>query len=210
MATYFITEPELGGDDFFKLVDAARELGYSLSYIDSEIQNRLDVKEYITREGITSIMRWGDLMEEMLPDNTSRSLLLETVRYKLQQLNASQSLTIVDPYLFPSTPDANLENDLMLLLSPFLSSCSQLTIVTGIRHNATMKQSILAKIQSASSITVTFKHTDDFHDRFWIADDKCGIFIGTSLNGIGKRYAMVDYLQDEDAADIAAKVATIP
>ena len=43
-----------------------------------------------------------------------------------------------------------------------------------------------------------------FHDRFMLADGQRGAFIGTSLNGIGRKYALIDYMRDEDAQEIYA------
>ena len=67
--------------------------------------------------------------------------------------------------------------------------------------------SLIQKINT--SIKVSQKYTDDFHDRFWIIDDKKGLFIGTSLNGIGKRYSLIDYLQDSDVANITLRYKQI-
>jgi hypothetical protein len=36
--------------------------------------------------------------------------------------------------------------------------------------------------------------SSEFHDRFWIADGARGLFVG---NGLGKRYALADYLSLE-------------
>jgi hypothetical protein len=37
-----------------------------------------------------------------------------------------------------------------------------------------------------------------------------GVFIGTSLNGIGKRYSLIDYLRAEDVKDICARYQALP
>ena len=51
-------------------------------------------------------------------------------------------------------------------------------------------------------LSVVCKTTKEFHDRFWIIDRTKGLFIGTSLNGIGKRYALVDIIRDNDTKDL--------
>ncbi|MEZ5284987.1 MAG: hypothetical protein R2712_09300 [Vicinamibacterales bacterium] len=48
--------------------------------------------------------------------------------------------------------------------------------------------------------------TKRYHDRFWIADEERGLFVGTSLNGIGKRYCLVDYMAPHDASEISADI----
>ena len=46
--------------------------------------------------------------------------------------------------------------------------------------------------------------TDQFHDRFWIdPENGSGIVMGTSLNGIGKKIALIDHLSSSDVAEIA-------
>lgn len=199
------------GDDLLALHEYVKTLGYDgIQYVDRKIQMMLDAKEYVREHGLTKTLAIQTLTEEVLPDNTPRALLIDTLRYKLSQLDAKTSLTIVDPYLFPSTVDPDLENDLLWLLDPFLKTCSQLTIISGTRTNQPFRAQVEARIRAQSSINLTLKISDVFHDRFWIADDQRGLFLGTSLNGIGKRYALVDYLQDQDATDIAQRVAAVP
>jgi hypothetical protein len=46
-----------------------------------------------------------------------------------------------------------------------------------------------------------------FHDRFWIffggdTTNCCGLIVGTSLNGLGKKYALIENLSYEDALTI--------
>ena len=55
-------------------------------------------------------------------------------------------------------------------------------------------------------IKVVHKMTNEFHDRFWIADEVKGLFIGTSLNGIGRKYALADFMEDEDTATIVKEL----
>jgi len=57
---------------------------------------------------------------------------------------------------------------------------------------------------------ISTKYSDVFHDRFWIADEVRGVFVGTSLNGIGRRYAIIDYLQQRDVVDIVQRYDQIP
>jgi hypothetical protein len=64
-------------------------------------------------------------------------------------------------------------------------------------------------IDLSPKIDATLKMTDDFHDRFWIADKAKGLFVGTSLNGIGKKYALVDVMRDEDTATIVKELRRV-
>jgi hypothetical protein len=55
-------------------------------------------------------------------------------------------------------------------------------------------------------ISVEHSKSKYFHDRFWIADDLRGIFVGTSLNGLGKKYALVDNIRDSDTNSIVEEL----
>nr|WP_183514732.1 MULTISPECIES: hypothetical protein [Brucella/Ochrobactrum group] len=131
-------------------------------------------------------------------------MLIDTIRYKLYQLDAKHSLTIVDPFLFPNGADPDYESDLFHLLAPCLQKCSQLTIVAGPKTHTPFRVHIENWIRSQSSINLTVKLVDEFHDRYLIADDKRGLFLGTSLNGVGKKYALVDFFQDQDGRQYRA------
>jgi hypothetical protein len=45
--------------------------------------------------------------------------------------------------------------------------------------------------------------TEDFHDRYWIdVENTKGVMVGTSLNGIGKKIAMIDHASAADTREI--------
>ena len=43
-----------------------------------------------------------------------------------------------------------------------------------------------------------------------IADEAKGLFIGTSLNGIGRRYALIDNIADRDTKEILSRFNRTP
>lgn len=46
--------------------------------------------------------------------------------------------------------------------------------------------------------------------RYWIGDGSRGLIHSTSLNWIGKRYSLIDYLRDDDSAEIYARYNALP
>ncbi|MEO8778611.1 MAG: hypothetical protein ABI389_08055 [Rhodanobacter sp.] len=45
--------------------------------------------------------------------------------------------------------------------------------------------------------------TEDFHNRYWIDGESTkGVVVGTSLNGIGKKIAMIDHARSADSREI--------
>jgi hypothetical protein len=58
-------------------------------------------------------------------------------------------------------------------------------------------------VVGAPGLSVAHRTSNTFHDRFWIDPISTkGFLCGTSLNGLGKRYALVDHLEPTDAADV--------
>lgn len=126
-----------------------------------------------------------------------------------------EELLIIDPYLFP-TPDPNHPDPHYLsyvesIIGNTLIKIDRLRIVTLTnRHVATETAFTTMAQGKKGTLSIALKHTNAFHDRFWIADGDRGLFVGTSLNSIGRRYSLVDYLRDEDAADIYARYNALP
>lgn len=207
---YFL-KPEPGGDDLFAVADLLAAKGFELSQSRTSIVARLAAKDLLRDHGPRSLLNWGPLNESVLPDNTPRDVLIDTLRYQLNRCQPTASLLVIDPYLFPSRPDANYRTDLVSLLEPAARAGLRLDIATGQTHNAALMADVLSDLRAINPAVIpTVKLTDDFHDRFWIADGVRGLFIGTSINGIGRRYAIADYLEDEDAIAINARYAAVP
>lgn len=213
----FYTTKKLGGDDLQQILQFLQEKG-------SEVGFNNDVDHYfqewagknVLEKGASRVIREsGSLNEAVLPDNTPRSALADTVRFMLTLTKPENELLIIDPYLFP-TPSAALTAPqyityLELILGPTLSQINNLRIVTKAnRHAATEAAFSAMALGKKAALTITTKYTDDFHDRFWVADGERGLFIGTSLNGIGNRYSLIDYLRNEDTADIYARYNALP
>ena len=153
-------------------------------------------KQILKDKGTSAILAQQELNEEVLPDNTPRALLLETVKYKLDRCGPTTSLLLIDPYINPTFKAASdyppYEADLLTVLEPTLRKVSTLRIATRPNRNAASEARLDTAIRAVNaSITINKKNTDAFHDRFWIVDDARGIFLGTSFNGIGKRYALI-------------------
>ena len=147
--------------------------GYSLSYHDKKSFILSEIKSVLLEKGATSILTAQQLNEEVLPDNTPRSAILDTLRYKLDQCRATQDLLIIDPYLYPTSPDVDYQQYFLSIFEKTLKDCSNLHIATLSNRNTTLEQSINTAIRQLNpSISINTKYTNIFHDRFWIADGK--------------------------------------
>lgn len=176
------------------------DIGYSLS----------EVQDMLQREGPTYIMSLRVLREEILPvtdikDASSFGLLIDTLRNKLIQLSPSESLTIVDRYLFSK----NIKNQAEYITSfeqivdSVIGKIKRVRFVTQPSYSDELyKKTVNLLGKMNPHIYVKHSKSKYFHDRYWIADDQRGIFVGTSLNGLGKKYALVDNIKDSDTNSI--------
>lgn len=191
--------------------DQLKELGLSISkqgfelyFLNLEIYCIDKCREMTLQQGTTSIVSLERYQETVLAkavDRVDRDLLLRILRYQLQHLSPSEDLIIVDPYFF-SPNIVNTEDYLNIfkdVFTPFIPCVEQIYFITSPNYNEclylSMKQIVIDLNPDAR---VFHRTTADFHDRFWIVDRKKGIFVGTSLNGIGKKYALTDYIKEED------------
>ena len=179
------------------------------SSTDAEL--KLAVRKFVEESGPTKAVSYGSLNEDVLPDGTSRGVLIDQLRLKVKLCSATQSFLVIDPYLFPSGLDQSYEDDLVALLEGIAGTVTTLTLITKANRNQVMEANVKSRlINSLPNMTVASKYTNVFHDRFWVADEQRGIFVGTSLSGLGKRYALLDYLAEDDARSIAARANQLP
>ena len=213
----FFVEKELGGDDLLEALHCLAENGGDVGYSNDEdvyFQERAG-KMVLEKGGSRIIAESGTLVEAVLPDNTPRSALADTLRYMLKMMNPEKELLIIDPYLFPPSlqnhPDPAYLPYLEMILAPTLTTIDRLRIVTQAnRHQPTEAAFAAMAVGRKGGLSIVTKYTNDFHDRFWIGDGSRGLFIGTSMNGIGKRYSLIDYLRNDDSIEIYTRYNALP
>ena len=128
-----------------------------------------------------------------------------TLSQALINLKPKKSIYLIDPYLFPTNHDDDYIDFFLSIFGETLSEISFLKIFTKTNHNKKIKSQLLDRILNDFEITFELVETNVFHDRFWIVDNEKGLFIGTSLNGIGKKYSIFDTLKKQDIADIISR-----
>jgi hypothetical protein len=166
-----------------------------------------ECKELIRNEGVSWIMSLKRLQAALLTksvDIQEKDILVEMLRDMLMKLSPSKNLIIVDNYFFPSKTDKNeylqMFKDIFL---PSIGKVASFNFITKPNFDQNLFQDCKRLLLTLNpNLNVDCKTTDDFHDRFWIVDQTKGLFVGTSLNGVGKRYALVDFIRDEDTKEI--------
>lgn len=163
--------------------------------------------EEIVKHGLTKFILPKPISEALATPKTSKNEVVSIIIRYLRNVGIDNELIIIDPYFFAPTTDSQYSSTLMDILSPFFGTLSDLIIVTASHKKAFSKKTkTLIKNElkdAAPKIRIHHTKSNKLHDRFWISNNRQkGIFSGASLNGFGKKYAIVDYLNDSDVAEI--------
>ena len=80
----------------------------------------------------------------------------------------------------------------------------QIIIITNNKIDDSLKTSIEGKLKSSKpALSINHNVTENYHDRFWISNNReKGIVTGTSLNGLGRKFTLIDRLNTSDVRDI--------
>jgi hypothetical protein len=169
-----------------------------------------EIKDEVLRVGLSTILRRQLLQESIAAPGATADFIKDLLIGFLQSIDTHGELIIVDPYFFPSKWDATYPQRIVDVLDPFLPILTDLKIVTLPKFDVALKAAVLALLaKQKSNLTITCHTSEKFHDRFWISDGRTqGIVTGTSLNGLGKRYALVDRLNSGDVQEVVSALQT--
>lgn len=198
----------LRGPDSFQpeeLTKALAPLGFS-AYLESRFSIvEAELKQLVLDQGVSYVWRLVQLREAVLPPGprADRAPLLKLLDGMIRRLNATRDFLIIDPYLLPSGAPLTYLAELLSLVEPVAKQVTRLLLVTSKGFDAQLLRDFRISIAAiCPTCSVSHVVSDRYHDRFWIADQARGLFVGTSLNGIGCRYAVADYLEPRDAREI--------
>jgi hypothetical protein len=181
---------------------SACELKQHLSIVDSF---RPEFVDYIAKYGLSALFRREPLTEVLVAPGTSSSAVQSLLQAFLGALSVTTDLVVVDPYFFAPTTDTSYPALIEQVLHPVLATLRTLTVITlPNKVDAKLVTDVTAAlVVGAPGLSVAHRTSNTFHDRFWIDPISTkGFLCGTSLNGLGKRYALVDHLEPTDAADV--------
>lgn len=172
---------------------------------DSIVDNfKQDFIDYILQHGFSSLITADLLLEQIVSSKTNKSAIAEYLVHFLKAIEVDKDLIIVDPYFF-NAADEEYWKFIELIFEPFIEKLKTLRIVTlpGKVNNQTKTQIIDRLKKKNPEVSIEHTTSQSFHDRFWINGiNKKGFLTGTSLNGLGKKYALVDYLEPIDVEEI--------
>ena len=166
-----------------------------------------EIKRLLLEKGISYIWQLVYVQEAVLPCTPDREPLLRVLWEMLTHLEPTEELIIVDRYLLPAGCQ-DCVADLAYLLEPVTSRGGHVVIVTSRRYDEQLLIDLRRQLgRTEREIKLVLRTSENFHDRFWIADRSRGLFVGTSPNGIGKRYALAGYMNADDVKTIVDALA---
>jgi len=158
--------------------------------------------EYIVEHGLNSIFKFNIVMEDITsPSMTSNQVEAVTTKF-VRTLLPAKRLVIIDPYFYSPNAEADTDAYISRLLGQQAATLQQVFILSS--GGGGMKEKIHSAFNNlAPGVAVFDTPTKVFHDRFWLNPDAgTGIVMGTSINGLGKRIALVDKLGQSDVQEI--------
>lgn len=167
--------------------------GFNFNYFTSR---------YKTRDG-------NEYLEHIVTKGTPDDKITPVVQTYLDNVNIDNELIIVDPYFFAKPKNLNYVTVLDQIIDKYISTIDNLVIITNTNSvNSSVKTNIVTMLQSKkATLNIVHKQNDDYHDRYWISGArKKGIVMGTSLNSLGNKVALLDSLKSIDVDSIISEL----
>ena len=161
------------------------------------------LRDYIVEHGISSLFHFTITCDSVLHQGIHVDDIEKVVLGFIRKLAGVKDLLVIDPYLYSTDPGCvELFGRMMGELS---QSLRRVVFITNGRAHS--RREAMHEALRGITPTVDIKDvvSDQFHDRYWIdSAANTGIVMGTSLNGIGKKIALIDLLSSNDVKDIVA------
>lgn len=174
---------------------------------------RNEFLEHIAQYGLSSIYHFSIAMEDVTSSSMAINEIENVITKFVSGLDGAKRIVIIDPYLYSKSKTVDVPVTFKNLLSAFSSELQEIVFVTNGEKNEIGVDIHAAVTSLRATATIKDFVTDEFHDRYWIdPDNLIGIVMGTSLNGLGNKVALVDKLRDDDVAEIVklAKALGVP
>lgn len=165
---------------------------------------RQEFLDHIAKHGLSSLYDFTISMEDITSPSMKINEIEQVIAKFLVNLNGAKKLVVIDPYLYSKSSTIDVPAVFKNLLSGIAGALEEIVFITNGRKTDT--QADIHTAVTALNATMRIKDfaTDEFHDRYWIdPDNNVGIVMGTSLNGLGNKIALVDKLKPDDVAEIA-------
>ncbi|MDJ0348942.1 hypothetical protein [Cryobacterium sp. PH29-G1] len=197
--------------DLMRINELVNALGYTMPFSTKQYSLE-DVQTKLRAEGAHAFLRFVRLQEDISPKASYRTAQ-QFVAERLARLGPANDLIIIDPYLFPPTPSLGEEEYaefLADLIAPLLNADATVRCVVNKKANTRIVATTTEHLHSLKpGVSLVVHKSEDFHDRFWIAEESRGVVVGASLNGLGSKLFFIDELRSGDVAAIMQELAKI-
>ena len=201
---------------YLKISTPIVESGLVLDYLGRKSQWSVEsfnpeelLKERLENSGLTNIL--APEYDEFIgtPHDRTEDILQALFNY-LDKIITTTNLIITDAYIF-SSDSQDYEKLLMEIFKRYIAKLSNIVFIIRKDHKINFRQKIFSNIQSINpSISLDIVISEEFHDRYWISNyNGKGVVIGTSLNGIGKKYCLIDYINKSDVRALMKDISKI-
>jgi hypothetical protein len=174
---------------------------YDVSQVSSVVYSFKDeIVEYLLNNGFSSLISADLLLEDVVAKGTPANKIIPLLQRYLDKIDIKDELIIVDPYFFAKSKNPDYVTIVIQVLARYLPQITQLIFITNYSIDATLKAAIEFSLKKLNpSLNIIHQLSYDYHDRFWISGDReKGVVMGTSLNGLGNKLALVDRLNIVD------------
>jgi len=178
---------------------------------DPVIGFRQEIGTAILKDGLSTVLCRQLLTEDVVAPGQKPDAVRDIMVRFLTELGVDSELIVVDPYFYATTRDAEYPQFVADILAPFSGVLREVRVIT---RPDKIDKSVQKGVDSAicakcTSVNVSLGTSDEYHDRFWISASRTkGILVGTSLNGLGRKYAVVDRLKDADVENIVRSLVS--
>ncbi|RKR80094.1 hypothetical protein BDD43_0188 [Mucilaginibacter gracilis] len=174
---------------------------YDVSQVSSVVYSFKDeIVEHLLNNGFSSLISADLLLEDVVAKDTPANKIIPLLQRYLDKIGIKDELIIVDPYFFAKSKNPDYVTIVIQVLAKYLLQITQLIFITNYSIDATLKAAIEFSLKKLNpSLNIIHQLSYDYHDRFWISGDReKGVVMGTSLNGLGNKLALVDRLNIVD------------
>lgn len=183
---------------------------YEIGQVQSVVHSFKDqIVKYLLEHGFNSLVSSELLLEHIVTKGTPDNKIIPVVQTYLDRVNIDNELIIVDPYFFAKPKNPNYVSVLDQILDKYITTIDNLVIVTNsFAVDTTVKANIIGTLQAKkATINIIHKQHNDYHDRYWISGAReKGLVMGTSLNSLGNKVALLDRLNTTDVRSIITEL----